>query len=94
MLPAPPSGQRVRLRRGKAPSEGYLQMFRDNRCLEMEGRLNSEHPSNIGGAMCVMLERGEWKRLAWFANSLDSHEGSRKPPKGLCMERCIHREDL
>merc|ERR1719150_1548004 len=31
VLPAPPSGQRVRLRRGKAPSEGYLQMFRDNR---------------------------------------------------------------
>ena len=30
-MPAPPSGQKVRLRRGKAPSEGYLQMFRDNR---------------------------------------------------------------
>ena len=32
MLPAPPSGQTVRLRRGSAPSEGYLQLYMDNRC--------------------------------------------------------------
>jgi hypothetical protein len=31
VLPAPPSGQAVRLRQGKAPSEGYLQLFLDNR---------------------------------------------------------------
>jgi hypothetical protein len=30
-LPAPPSGQMIRLRQGKSPSEGYLQMFQNNR---------------------------------------------------------------
>jgi hypothetical protein len=31
LLPAPPSGQTIRLRQGKSPSEGYLQLFHNNR---------------------------------------------------------------
>ena len=31
LLPAPPSGQLVRLRQGQSPSEGYLQLYQDNR---------------------------------------------------------------
>ena len=30
LMAAPPSGQLVRLRQGKSPSEGYVQMFSNN----------------------------------------------------------------
>ena len=88
VLPAPPSGQRVRLRRGKAPSEGYLQMFRDNRWFckwfDASNRMNAHKK---GGDMSATLVHGGSRRLKWFANNSGSLEGSKKPPRVSSMER-------
>ena len=37
--------------------------------------------------MSAMLALGGSRRLKWFADSLGSLEGSRKPPRGSSMER-------
>ena len=39
-LPAPPSGQQVRLRHGQSPSEGYLQFFTENKAGKMKIKFN------------------------------------------------------
>ena len=101
MLPAPPSGQTIRLRRGSAPSEGYLQLYLDNRCsargtkenfrgiqvgLRLRLRL-LEHSGGRGGVQTAGLHKGGAQNHAGERMEKQGIRSRSSPPRAWCMAR-------